>query len=188
MRGLHSVFATTAAGLILVACGGAASPTPASDEPTPFVMTAQSITALPSSDGLPGYLNGFELIAAKAGTASYSGFTCVIAPEAVNANSPGCACQEAVILQSTFTFREDQHMVYHFEGDSFSSQWEMKRNGSNWEYTFPFIYEAGGNSTTGAMVVLLEFEEFGYRITQGANLQGSGFATCPNVDFVRLNQ
>ena len=188
MRGLHSAAALIAAVLILAACGGEGSGNLADDEPTPFVMTSEPITAIPSSDGLPGYLNGFELIAAKAGAASYSGFTCVIAPETANENSPGCACQEAVILKSTFTFSENEHMVYRFEGAAFSSQWEMAHNGPTWEYTFPFIYEAGGNSTTGAMVVLLEFEEFGYRITQGANLQGVGFATCPDVDFVRLNQ
>jgi hypothetical protein len=174
---------------VLAGCA-APSSTPALGQPTPVTLPtvpdAEEPTPVnvPTSDpalgGLPADLSGYELAAARAGTAVYSGYNCTIAPV-------GCACEAPVILRVTFTFTTDGHLNYQFAGDGFAAEWFMNRLGPDrWEHTFQFVYEVEDGSAVGAIFAFLEFTSDGYILTQGANLDAEGIVTCPEINFRRL--
>lgn len=157
--------------------------------PTPMVLpTLTSVpvanaTPDPALAGLPGNLSGFEMLAARAGTAVYTGYICSIIAE------PGCVCDQAVIQRVTFTFVTGDRMLYTFGGPGYSSEWPMDRLGPDqWGYTFTQgVSETGAveGSAPGDYSYMLQFAEEGYLLTQGAYV-GSTFVTCPTITFRRL--
>jgi hypothetical protein len=157
--------------------------------PTPMVLP--TLTAVPETNatpdpalaGLPGNLSGFEIMAARLGSAVYTGYTCSIIAE------PGCVCDQAVIQRVTFTFVTGDRMLYIFGGSGYSAEWPMDRLGPDqWGYTFRQGINEAGTPESGApgdYSYMLQFTEEGYVLTQGANV-GTTFVSCPTITFRRL--
>lgn len=157
--------------------------------PTPMVLP--SLTPVSEADatpdpllaGLPGNLTGFELLAARIGTAIYTGYNCSYIAE------PGCVCNEAVIQRVTFTFVTGDRMLYSFGGSGYAAEWPMDRLGADqWGYTFRQGINESGAADAGApgdYSYMLAFTENGYTLTQGANV-GTTFVSCPTITFRRL--
>jgi hypothetical protein len=160
----------------------AALPTPMALPTLTSVPVANS-TPDPALGGLPSSLSGFEMLAARIGTAVYTGYTCSFIAE------PGCVCDQAVIQRVTFTFVTGERMLYTFGGSGYSAEWPMDRLGSDqWGYTFRQGINEAGTPESGApgdYSYMLEFTENGYALTQGANV-GSTFVSCPTITFRRL--
>ena len=186
--------------VMLVGCGNAAesleeqaeatiaAPLPTSVElPTHTPVPEGNATPDPALEGLPSGLSGFELLAARLGTAVYTGYLCSIIAE------PGCVCDQAVIQSVTFTFVTSDRMLYtfggSFEGSRYAAEWPMDRLASDqWGYTFrQGISESGtpDGGSPGDYSYMLEFIDNGYTLTQGANV-GSTFVSCPTITFQRL--
>jgi hypothetical protein len=150
---------------------------------TPTSMSGANATSDPSLAGLPAGLSGFELLAARLGTAVYTGYLCSYIAE------PGCVCNDAVIQQVTFTFTTQDEMTYSFSGAGYAAEWPMERQGQNqWGYTFlQGASEAGTppSGSPGDFFYLLEFTEDGYILTQGANV-GVKAVSCPPITFRRM--
>lgn len=157
--------------------------------PTPMVLPTRTpvpetnATPDPALAGLPSNLSGFEMLAARLGTAVYTGYICSIIAE------PGCVCDQAVIQRVSFTFVTGDRMLYTFGGSGYSAEWPMDRLGSDqWGYTFPQgVSETGvvEGSAPGDYSYMLQFTEAGYILTQGAYV-GNTFVSCPPITFRRL--
>jgi hypothetical protein len=179
--------------LITAACGGARpsaadSATATLDQaalptnPPVSTSTQSSGTGEPPAAvneyGLPLELTGNEIIAARFGQAVYSGYTCTIAPV-------GCACEQPVLEQVAFTFDDNDHMNYRFEGDGYATTWRMNRLGANqWGYTQGYTLE--GTDSRVAHIVLLTFIDTGFIRNDGAVIDDGVPVTCPDVTFRRL--
>lgn len=179
--------------LIATACGG--SQPPAADSATATLdqgalptnppvstPTQASGAAGPPADaneyGLPLELTGYEIIAARFGQAIYSGYTCTIAPV-------GCACEQPVLEQVTFSFDDNDHMNYRFEGDGYATTWRMNRLGANqWGYTQGYTLE--GTDSRVAHIVLLTFIDSGFIRNDGAVIDEGAPVACPDVTYRRL--
>ena len=151
--------------------------------PSPPEGSGSAEAAPPTPDpaiyGLPSELTANEVAAARAGEAVYSGYSCVVTPQ-------GCACEIPVIERSTFTFAPEGHMLFHFTGDGYASEWEMSRLGPDqWSYTIPMFSQSG--DFQGAFFVLLTFTPDGYVYNLGADFDEGGIVTCPDVTFRRLS-
>lgn len=151
--------------------------------PTLTSVPVSNATADPALAGLPGNLSGFELIAARTGTAVYTGYICSYIAE------PGCVCDKAVVQRVTFTFVTEDRMLYTFGGSGYSSEWPMDRLAPDqWGYTFPQgVSESGAveGSAPGDYSYMLQFTDEGYLLTQGAYV-GTTFISCPTITFRRL--
>ncbi len=147
--------------------------------PSPTATPTASASEEPVDQyGLPYDLTGYELLAARAGEAIYSGYACAIAPV-------GCACETPVIERISFTFAEPGHLSYHFAGDGYQATWEMTRLGANqWGYTQGYIIE--GTETVVSHVILLTFTDTGFIRNDGVDFREEGFVSCPDVTFRRL--
>ncbi len=175
----------------LAGCAGGEAPGAVEASPPPEIGAATnrplttptaragSATAIPVDEyGLPLDLTGYELIAARAGEAVYSGYACVIAPV-------GCACEQPVLERVTFTFDPAGHMDYAFAGDGYAATWRMTRLGaSQWGYTQGYTLE--GTDIRVAHIILLTFTASGFIRNDGADLSDGTIVTCPDVTYRRL--
>ncbi len=128
--------------------------------------------------GLPMMLTGYEIIAANAGEAVYSGYSCTISPV-------GCACEQPVIERISFTFPDNDHVIYAFAGEGYATSWEMVRIGpSNWSYTQHYVME--GTEMQIAHIILLTFTDTGFVRNDGAQLPSREVIPCPDVHFRRM--
>jgi hypothetical protein len=179
----------------LAACGSTSALLEEQAEATiaalPTTMVLPTLTPAPDVNttpdpllaGLPSNLTGFELIAARIGTATYTGYNCSYIAE------PGCVCDEAVIQRVTFTFETGDRMHYSFGGSGYAAEWPMARLAPNqWGYTFRQGIDEASAVEAGApgdYSYMLQFTEIGYALTQGANV-GTTFVSCPTITFQRL--
>jgi hypothetical protein len=167
----------------LAACASptaAPQPTPIQlDLPTPIPVEAPTPvpgTADPGLAGLPADLSGYELLAAKVGTAPYSGYVCT-------AGAGGCLCDKGIIQTVTFLFPETGKLIYKFSSGETSGEWPMVRDGTSiWSYKQQ-VSEEGAAS--GDFTIWLEFINNGFTITSFWNIEGS-LVTCDPQIFQRL--
>ena len=125
-------------------------------------------------------LSDLELAAGKRGTATYTGYACTIAPA-------GCACEESVLQDSSFTFTPDNRLLYDFKiKGGQASQWQLDHVGYNqWNYVAPITVS---NAQQDALLLaLLSFTPNGYEITQDVTFRTGDIAKCDNVQFHLLN-
>jgi len=177
-RGWIGLAAALAAGLIS-GCS-AASPAPTvTQAPAATAATLDSNrialqTLVPASA-----LTDMELAAGARGAATYTGYSCVIAPV-------GCACETPVIQEASFTFAPDNRLLYDFtvKGGS-PSQWQLEHAGYNqWSYSAAISSQSG---EVAVLLALLSFTEDGYEVTQVATYPSGELSKCSNVSFHRLD-
>lgn len=182
--------------LALAACAGAAEtpPAPTAAPPTsqapapasvqPAAPTADAPTPTTDTTGLPDVpyqMAGFEILAARVGTATYSGYKCVVSPD-------GCACELPLLQDTTFTFTAQGPLLYTYqERDSeVAGTWSLTRAAPNqWEYIRPIASEESGGQI-GEARALLSFTEEGYSVVQLFDFDEVGPVVCPEVAYQRL--
>jgi hypothetical protein len=164
---------------LLAACSPP-GPTPTDEvEIPPIEPTVEQPTFTPlppTADPSAGGLSEFEIAAAERGEAPYTGNNCSWLADQ-------CTCNEPLVLSATFTFTEDEHLIYAFDGGTYSSQWQMDHVGPNqWGYSIP-SYDGGGN-IVGAYFYVITFSEDGFVMSQRQELGGGADPlTCPDVPF-----
>lgn len=156
----------------------APSPLP-SLTPAPAATGTLPPTRDPSLPDVPYEMTGYEVIAAGVGTASYSGYACLI-------TAAGCACELPLIQQVTFTFNPDGTLSYRFEGEGYASTWVLLRAGPNqWEYALSIRSDVR-DEAVGEARALISFTDTGYVYSQFVNYFDTGLVVCPEVTFRRL--
>lgn len=176
--------------VVVTGCrGSSATPyTPPAGAPPPpgtedFPTVAPLLTPTPLPGGQPGGgdvegLTKYEQLAADAGQAVYSGYSCAI-------THVGCACETPVVELSSFTFVSDDLLHYQFEGSGYAALWEMERAGPNqWSYEMPLYNDDG--TFQGQLFVLLTFHDSGFIYTLAGAL-GDEWIACPDVSFRRMD-
>ncbi len=171
-----------AAGL-MAGCGAArpaATSQPTSNPATTPVLNTNRLalqTLVPASA-----LTDLEIAAAYRGVATYTGYACVIAPA-------GCACEDPLIQDASFTFSPDNRLYYDFtiKGGT-PGQWQLDHAGYNqWSYTTPITVGQGQNAKQDAILLaLLTFVQDGYQITEVATFSTGEISKCSDITFHRL--
>ena len=154
--------------------------TPTTDVAEATSAPEATATAPVSNAGIdvPYQLTGQEIIAANAGEATYSGYSCLV-------TTAGCACELPETRTAEFVFRQDEFMDFYFAGEGYQTKWEMLRVGPNqWEKA-ESIYSVEKDEAIGEVRALLSFTEDGYVFTQIVDYFEVGIVTCPDVYFRR---
>lgn len=124
-------------------------------------------------------LSDLELAAGKRGTATYTGYACTIFPA-------GCACEDPLVQDSSFTFTPDNRLIYDFTIKSGQpSQWQLDHAGFNqWSYSAPVAL--GEAQQDALLLALLTFTPDGFEVTQVATFRTGEVAKCDSVNFHQL--
>jgi hypothetical protein len=177
--GWKAVMAMLAIGLIS-ACGAAPAAHSLTPDANPLTKPALDANRIALQTIVPASaLSSLEQTAAARGSATYTGYTCVIAPV-------GCACENPVIQDVTFNFTPDNRLLYDFTPrGSTPAEWQLDHAGFNqWSYTAPVSTQSGQVAT---LLALLSFTQVGYIVTQVATYRGGEISECKNIDFHLLN-
>lgn len=130
-------------------------------------------------NGLPIGLTGYEIIAANAGEAMYSGYSCDI-------STVGCACETPIFERVQFTFPSVDRSDYRFAGEGYETTWELTRVGAS-QWSYRQLYSLEGTEISIDHSLLLTFIDTGYIRNELARFDDGTIITCPDVYFRRIS-